>query len=115
MTTYPALVYYNGTLYDGMQIHARGNTSRSWPKKNWKFYTARNHDFFMPGLTGIPVDNFNFQASYSDKTYTRENLSWQLFKDVGEPYLPVFSCPYVSKRAIFWTVLSIMKLWIKTS
>ncbi|MGA2093624.1 MAG: lamin tail domain-containing protein, partial [Sedimentisphaerales bacterium] len=29
---YPSLVYYNGTLYDGMQIHARGNTARSWPK-----------------------------------------------------------------------------------
>jgi spore coat protein CotH len=84
--TFPALVYYNGTLYDGIQIRARGNTSRQWPKKNWKFTTARNHNFFMPGITGLPVDNFNFQASYSDKSYTRENLSWQLFKDVGEPY-----------------------------
>jgi lysophospholipase L1-like esterase len=87
---YPALLYYNGTLYDNVQIHARGQTSRSWYKKSWKFYPARNHDFFIPGLMGIPVDNFNLQASYSDKSYMREYLSWHLFEDVGHPYSQFF-------------------------
>jgi len=83
--TEPALLYYNGTLYDNMQVRVRGATSRSYPKKCWKFNTARNHDFFMPGLTTLPVDNFNMQAGYTDKSYMREYLSYHLFEDIGHP------------------------------
>ncbi len=83
--TYPALFYYNGTLYDNVQIRVRGMTTRNFVKKHWKFYLPRNHDFFAPGLTGIPVDNFNLQASYTDKSYVREYLSYHLFEDIGHP------------------------------
>ncbi|MBN2020096.1 MAG: lamin tail domain-containing protein, partial [Sedimentisphaerales bacterium] len=83
--TEPSLVYYNGTLYDGVQIRVRGDSSRGWFKKNWKFYFSHGHDFYAPGLTEIPVDQFNMQSFYADKSFMRELLSYQTLGDFGSP------------------------------
>jgi spore coat protein CotH len=87
---YPALFYYNGTLYDGVQIHVRGGTARYWYKKQWKFFFPRNHYFFAPELIEIPVDQFNLHGCFTDKSYTREYLSYHLLADIGSPYSQYF-------------------------
>ena len=83
-------MYYGGTLYDGVRIRVRGSSSRAWVKKNWKFYFAQGHDFYAPGLINRPVDQFNMQASYSDKTYMRESLSYEMLGDFGSPASLIF-------------------------
>ena len=83
---YPALFYYNGTLYDGVQIHVRGGSARYWYKKLWKFFFPRNHYFFDQELIEIPVDQFNLHGSFTDKSYSREYLSYQLLTDIGNAY-----------------------------
>ena len=83
----PALLYYNGTVYD-VNVHARGATDdRGYAKKHWKFRFPRNHYFYAPELgVVIPADQFNLQSSWTDKSHLREHLAWRLFGDVGHPY-----------------------------
>ena len=83
----PALLYYNGTLYDGVTVHARGaSDDLGFAKKHWKFKFPRNHYFFAPDLgVTIPADQFNLQSSWTDKSHLREHLSYRLLEDVGHP------------------------------
>lgn len=90
--TEPAIFAYGDEIWDNVQVRVRGQSSRSWPKNHWKFYLPQGHDFFWPGLIAIPVDQFNLQGSYSDKSYVREILSYETFRDAGHPsnqYFPV--------------------------
>jgi hypothetical protein len=82
----PAAFYYNGVLYDNIAIRIRGQSSRTWPKKHWKFFFPQGHDFYDPELVPLRVDQFNLQSNYSDKSYLREILAYETFRDAGNPY-----------------------------
>jgi|GEM_PF-5880009 len=81
----PAYLYHAGVLYDGVQVRVRGQSSRQWPKKHWNFSFAEGHRFDAPGFTAAPVNGFNLQSSYADKSYVREILSYETFGDGGCP------------------------------
>jgi len=81
----PAVLYHDGTLIDGIQVRVRGQSARSYPKKHWKFHMPHGHDFYNPDLVPIPLDQFNLQGNYSDKTYSRERLSYDTFRETGSP------------------------------
>lgn len=86
----PAVLIYDGVVYDNVMVRVRGQTSRSWPKNHWRFEMPQGHDFFAPGLIALPVDQFSFQCNYSDKSYVREILSYETFRDAGAPYNQIF-------------------------
>ena len=81
----PAVFYYDGVLYDNVSVRIRGQTARKRPKVNWKFQFPRGHDFYAPDLLDRPVDQFNLQASYADKSYLREVLAYETFREAGTP------------------------------
>ena len=81
----PAMLFYDGVLYDGLWVRVRGQSSRSWPKKHWKFKFPKGNGFFAEGITVVPVDEIVLQSNYSDKSYLRETLSYETFRDVGAP------------------------------
>jgi hypothetical protein len=83
--TEPALLFHAGVLYDGVRIRVRGQSSRGWPKKHWNFQFAQGHHFDAAGYTVAPVGGFNMQSSYADKSYLRETLSYETFRDAGCP------------------------------
>ncbi len=88
--TEPALLFYNGELHDNVQIRVRGQTSRTFPKKHWKFEFPQGHEFSAPDL-GIPlVDEFNLHGNWSDKSHMREILGWETFEAAGSPSLMAF-------------------------
>jgi len=89
--TEPAVLFYDGRLWDNIEIRVRGGTSRDYPKKSWKFIFPQGNDFIAPGI-GIdtPIDRFNLQASYADKSYLREILSWETFEAAGVLSLKTF-------------------------
>ncbi|MCK4660099.1 MAG: CotH kinase family protein [Phycisphaerae bacterium] len=88
--TEPAVLWYGGVLYDNVQVRLRGQSSRSWPKPNWKFLFPQGHDFTAPDLIQLPVDQFNLQSSYSDKTYCRELVGYETFIEAGIPACQMF-------------------------
>jgi hypothetical protein len=81
----PAVFFYDGKLYDNIRFRVRGQTSRAFPKKNWKFDMPQGHDFVQPELTPVPFDQFNLQGDYSDKAFVREILAYETFRDAGSP------------------------------
>ena len=81
----PAVLYHDGTLIDAIQVRVRGQSARSYPKKHWKFHMPHGHDFYDPDLVPISLDQFNLQGNYSDKTYSRERLSYDTFRESGSP------------------------------
>jgi len=83
--TEPAALVYDGEVYDSVQCRVRGGSARWWPKLHWKFVMPKAHDFTMGQRLARPVDRFNLQGSYSDKTYLREILAWESFQEAGVP------------------------------
>jgi len=79
----PAVLAYDGTVWDNVRVRVRGSTSREFPKKSWKFELPQGHDFVAPGLIPNSVDEFNLQASYSDKSHLRETLAFDTFEAAG--------------------------------
>lgn len=88
--TEPAVLYHDGVLYDNVQVRVRGATAREYAKKHWKFKFPRGHDFYAPDLIPVPVDQFNLQGNWSDKSYLREILAFETFRDAGTPSLTAF-------------------------
>ncbi len=86
-TTEAAVLYYDERLYDAVRVRVRGQSARSWPKKNWKFFMPQGHNFEAPDLIERAVDTFNLQSAHADKSFMREILSWESFRDSGAPYL----------------------------
>ncbi len=88
--TEPCVIYFDGTVYDGVQARVRGQSARTWAKPPWKFFFPQGHNFSAPNLILQPVDTFNLQSNYSDKSYVREILAWETFEATGAPAVQVF-------------------------
>lgn len=82
-----ASLLYDGAFYDNVFVRRRGYSSQSgWPKKSYKFDFNRGHYFrFSPDYA--PVEEFNLNNTYSDKSYVRHILSWEAYRDAGVPYV----------------------------
>lgn len=99
--TEPAVLFYDGKLYDGVQVRVRGQSSRSWPKKNWKFVFPHGHNFTAPGLLERDVDTFALQSNFVDKSFVREILAWETVRDAGGPWLQAFSARVQQNGAFY--------------
>ncbi|GAB4220553.1 MAG: hypothetical protein Kow001_02990 [Acidobacteriota bacterium] len=88
--TEPAVLAFQGRIWDNVRVRVRGGSARWWPKLHWKFILPQGHDFEAPGLLARPVDRFNLQGSYGDKTYLREILSYESFQAAGVASNQVF-------------------------
>ena len=99
--TKPAVLFFKNVLYDNIRVRLRGQSSRLWNKPPWKFFMAHGHDFEAPDLLVRPVDSFNLQSSYSDKSYSREILAWEAVRDSGAPSLQAYPVR-VHRNGQFW-------------
>jgi len=88
--TEPAYLFFNGKFYDGVECRVRGQSSRTWPKKHWKFRMPHGHKLEAPGLLENEVDQFNLTSGYAEKTLMRDRLSWETHRDAGFPASQVF-------------------------
>lgn len=81
-----AAVFYDGRYYDNIFVRLRGGEVAShWPKKNFKFdFNPGDHFFFSPDEDA--VEEFNLNTTWSDKSYIRQVLSWETYRDAGVPY-----------------------------
>ena len=88
--TEPAILYYNGVLFDNSRARIRGGASRGWAKANWKFLLPRGHKLYDEDLLEVPVDQFCVQGNYADKSYTRTILGYETFREAGAQYCQAF-------------------------
>jgi len=99
--TEPAVLYYDGKLYDGVEVRVRGASSRGWPKKSWKFSFPQGHNFTAGNLIEQEVDTFDLQSNYVDKSFVRETLAWETIRDGGAFYLQAFPVRVERNGAFF--------------
>ncbi|MGA8246063.1 MAG: lamin tail domain-containing protein, partial [Nocardioides sp.] len=78
----PAVLAYNGVVYDNVTAGIHGNVSRTAPKPNWQFVMPKDHDIDLPGLA-TPVDNFLMQSEWADHSHGRSQLSWETYRESG--------------------------------
>ena len=73
----PARIQYEGTTWDSAAIRFKGRSNRYFPKKSYRLkFPAKQH---FHGAHQI-----NLHAMYTDKSFLREKLSWDLFADMNE-------------------------------
>jgi hypothetical protein len=85
-----ASIYYNGEFYDNVFIRIRGGTARSWPKKSYKIAFNDGYHFeYRPGAAR--VDEFNLNTTYTDKSYMRAILSYDIHTAAGSPAPETFA------------------------
>jgi hypothetical protein len=76
-------IAYNGQVIDNVEMNIKGHASQSAPKVSWKFHTPSGYDLSMPGLLIDPVDEFDLQADWSDKSHGRAIVSWEAYQRAG--------------------------------
>ena len=97
-----ASVYFNGEFYDNVFIRIRGGTARSWPKKAYKI--EFNDEYHFRFREDLPrVDEFNLNTTYTDKSYVRAILSYELYRDSGG-IAPITFPMRVEQNGEFWNV-----------
>ena len=81
--TRSAVLAYGGVVIDNVEANIKGHASQNDPKVSWKFHTPQNYDLAMPGILTEPVDEFDMQADWSDKSHGRSILSWEAYQRAG--------------------------------
>ncbi len=75
-------IAFNGQVIDNVEMNIKGHASRQNPKVSWKFHTPQGYDLTMPGLID-PVDEFDLQADWADKSHGRAIVSWDAYQRAG--------------------------------
>lgn len=95
-------IFHNGELYDNVFVRIRGGTSRSWPKKSYKIEFNEDHEFELhPGEPR--VTEFDFNTTYTDKSYVRSVLVYEHQRDAGLPS-PIAFLAQLRQNSVFYSV-----------
>lgn len=95
-------LFYNGEFYDNLFVRIRGGTSRSWPKKSYKIEFNEDHEFEL--YPGKPrVTEFDFNTTYTDKSYLRSVLVYEHQRDVGLPS-PICFLAHLRQNGAFYNI-----------
>ncbi|MCA9264825.1 MAG: CotH kinase family protein, partial [Planctomycetales bacterium] len=79
-----AALYFDGEFYDNVFVRVRGATSRLEEKKPFKFDFPEEH-YFRYTDDAPRVEEFNLNATFQDKAYLREPLSYEVIRLSGTP------------------------------
>ncbi|MGI6302055.1 MAG: lamin tail domain-containing protein [Verrucomicrobiota bacterium] len=75
-------VFYDGELYDNIQLRPRGQTTSGFPKKPYKLDFNKDHRFlYAPG--GERVGKVNLMSNYADKSKLRNSLAYEYINRAG--------------------------------
>ncbi len=73
----PARFEYNDTVWDKAEIRYKGHSNRFFSKKPLRVRFPKKHLF-------EGMEDLNLNAMYTDKSFIREKLAWNLFEEMGE-------------------------------
>ncbi|MDP7062301.1 MAG: CotH kinase family protein [Planctomycetota bacterium] len=75
-------VWLNGEFYDNQFCRIRGGSTASYQKKSYKIDFNPGEKFRMiPGVDRM--EEINLNSTWSDKSYIRQQLSWETYANVG--------------------------------
>ena len=80
-----ASLYYAGEFYDNVFVRQRGDYTRQFKKKSYKFDLTAEHPFrFAPQEHRVTEVNLN--SIYTDRAAIQPILAWDTYRDAGVPY-----------------------------
>lgn len=87
---YPAVFAYNGVIFDNARVRVKGQVSRSFKKKKWKFILPAGYELAIPGVLPVAVDEFALHSSWNEKSFIRETLAAEMMTLAGVPTSQAF-------------------------
>jgi hypothetical protein len=97
-----ASVYYDGRFYDNVFVRLRGLFTHLYIKSSFKFDFNTGHDFYYSDTVGY-VTEINLNHTADDKSYLRETLGYEIFRDAGSAYSETFPVR-VQRNGEFYSV-----------
>ena len=97
-----ASIFYDGEFYDNVFIRVRGGTARSWPKKSYKIEFNDDHQFRFND-DERRVDEFNLNTTYTDKSYVRSVMSYEIH-NAADSAAPITFPLHVRQNDRFFSV-----------
>jgi len=77
-------LWFEGEFLDNLFVRHRGESSLSWPKRSYKFdFNPGSHVLWDPELERM--EEINLNSTWSDKSFVRQLLSWELYARSGAP------------------------------
>lgn len=73
---------YLGQFYDNVFVRLRGASSAGLAKKSYKFEFNKGRKFRFRDGVGR-VDEFNLNTTFTDKTYLRQSLAFEIYDKAG--------------------------------
>jgi hypothetical protein len=103
--TGPAVISYDGIVYDNVAMRIRGNTSRARPKVAWKVEMPSGHDFDMGARLPYPLDEFAIMGEAEPLA----DVSWNTVGAAGARRLAILPVR-TQRNGQFWSVGKVMEL-----
>lgn len=79
----PAVVVYNDKVYDNSLVRIKGEYSRSFPKKSYKFKLPSGHKINMAGGSNREIEEFHINSDYADEHVGRTLAAWWAIEESG--------------------------------
>ncbi len=79
-----ASLYYHGEFYDNVFVRIRGGSIAGLHKKSYKFEFSTGH-LFRFAEEFDRVDTININTTYTDKSYVRQCLAFEVYDCAGVP------------------------------
>lgn len=71
---YPAVLAFDGEVFDNVTLRVKGNQARTNRKRKWKVMLPAGHEWNAGGLLTAPVDQFDLMPAATDASFSREVL-----------------------------------------
>ncbi len=94
-TWVPAMVIFDGVVYDQVRVRHRGHSSLGYPKRHFKI---RFDGEKFEGKT----KTVNLSASWADKSYLRELLAYNTFADAGAAHCKISRYARLYLNGKYW-------------
>lgn len=89
-TGFPAVFAYDGHIIDNALVRIKGQESRGRNKNKYKVSLPKGHEWDMQGLIREPINEFGLHSMLTDKSFSRELLTYDLQQVAGGMSQQVF-------------------------
>ncbi len=88
-------------VIDNVEVEIKGHASQTRPEGQLEVpHCRQGHDLDMAGLLAEPVDEFDMQADWSDKSHGRAILSWDAYRACRDREPPDVPDPHPAQRRL---------------
>jgi CotH kinase protein/Lamin Tail Domain len=99
--------FFDGEFYDNVGANIHGQSTRSFPKKSYDL-TFNPGDKFRWSAGAPRVSDLNLLTTWADKTYMRNVLAYETYRDGGAPSHFAFAVR-VQRNAAFFSVANVVE------